>query len=92
MTSLTARQRVFVDEYVTDFNATRAAKSAGYSPQTARQMGADNLTKPYIRKEIDEALKRRSAELGSSVDKRINTHAAKAMNADFVLGMTDADG
>jgi phage terminase small subunit len=31
---LTPRQKRFVDEYLVDLNATRAAKRAGYSPKT----------------------------------------------------------
>jgi phage terminase small subunit len=52
--SLSIKQRLFVQEYLTNgFNATRAAMAAGYSMRTARQIGAENLTKPYIRAEID---------------------------------------
>ncbi|ASR46834.1 hypothetical protein B4V02_09150 [Paenibacillus kribbensis] len=32
---LTPKQRIFVMEYLRDFNATRAAVSAGYSKKTA---------------------------------------------------------
>jgi phage terminase small subunit len=46
---LTTKQRRFVSEYLKDPNATRAAIKAGYSPRTARQMGAENLTKPAIK-------------------------------------------
>jgi phage terminase small subunit len=53
---LNARQRVFVQEYLIDKNATRAAKAAGYSPKTARMAGHENLTKPYIRDAIDKAM------------------------------------
>jgi phage terminase small subunit len=72
MTTLNARQRAFAESYVVDFNATRAAESAGYSARTARQMGAENLTKLYIREEIGRLLKRRSSAIGISVEQRIN--------------------
>lgn len=51
-TELTERQVVFVAEYLTDFNATRAAIAAGYSKKSARAIGYENLTKPDIQKEI----------------------------------------
>ena len=61
---LTARQRRFVEEYCvirrregagpeTMLNGTQAAIAAGYSKKTARQMAHENLTKPYIQKEIE---------------------------------------
>ena len=46
--ALTAKQQRFVDEYLKDLNATQAAIRAGYSKSTARQMGAENLSKPVI--------------------------------------------
>ena len=52
---LTPRQERFVQEYVSCLNATQAAIQAGYSPHTARQMGYENLTKPYIRSAVARA-------------------------------------
>lgn len=46
--ALTDKQQRFVEEYVVDFNATQAAVRAGYSEKTARQVGSENLSKPYI--------------------------------------------
>ena len=43
---LTHKQRLFVEAY--QGNATEAALSAGYSKKTARSIGRENLTKPYI--------------------------------------------
>lgn len=54
---LTAKQKKFVDSYIADSNATRAALEAGYSKRTARFIGAENLTKPYIKDAIDERMK-----------------------------------
>lgn len=51
---LTAKQKRFVDEYLIDFNATQAAIRAGYSENTAQQIGAENLTKPLIKAEISK--------------------------------------
>lgn len=46
--AFTARQLRFVDEYLTDLNATQAAIRAGYSERTAASIGSENLTKPEI--------------------------------------------
>lgn len=48
MDKLTLKQKAFADNYIISGNATDAAKQAGYSEKTARQMGAENLSKPYI--------------------------------------------
>lgn len=50
------KQIVFVDEYLRTWNATRAAKAAGYSEKTARSMGSENLTKPDIKALIEKRL------------------------------------
>jgi phage terminase small subunit len=49
---LTAKQELFCYEYCIDFNATRAAIVAGYSKESAKVIGYENLTKPYIQKRI----------------------------------------
>lgn len=54
---LTPKQHIFILEYLVDKNATRAAKAAGYSARTARSIGAENLTKPYIWAEIAKGLR-----------------------------------
>ena len=53
---LTDKQRLFVQEYIIDLNATQAAIRAGYSQDSARQIGADNLSKTYIQEAIQEAM------------------------------------
>ena len=53
---MTAKQQLFVDEYLIDLNATQAALRAGYSEKTARSIGAENLSKPDIEKAIADAL------------------------------------
>jgi len=43
---LTTKQQAFVDHY--QGNATEAAIKAGYSKNTAKEIGCENLTKPNI--------------------------------------------
>ena len=54
---LTEKQRVFVERYCVHFNATKACKESGYSEETSRQMGSENLSKPYISDAINAKLR-----------------------------------
>lgn len=56
MTKMTLKQQRFADEYIITGNATQAAIKAGYSKKTAKVIANENLTKPYIKKYIDERL------------------------------------
>lgn len=53
---LTDKQRVFIVEYLTCWNASEAARRAGYSAKTAYSIGSENLRKPEIRAAIDARL------------------------------------
>lgn len=59
---LTELQKKFVKEYLVDLNAKQAAIRAGYSKKSAKLIGFENLTKPYlqdaIKKEIDKRARR----------------------------------
>lgn len=50
---LTLKQRRFIEEYLIDFNGCQAAIRAGYSESSAKEIAAENLTKPNIKSEID---------------------------------------
>lgn len=50
---LTAKQRLFADEYIKSGNATQSAIKAGYASKSVRFVGAENLTKPNIKSYID---------------------------------------
>lgn len=55
--NLTDKQRRFCEEYMIDLNATQAAIRAGYSENTAKEIGSENLTKPNIAEYIQELQK-----------------------------------
>lgn len=59
---LTEKQKRFIDYYIETGNATEAARRAGYSEKTAKQIGSENLTK------LDFFIKERLKEFE---DKRI---------------------
>lgn len=69
LTLLTAKQQVFVEEYLVDLNATQAAIRAGYSKKTARFIGCENLTKPNIAAAIAEKKAERSARVQLEADR-----------------------
>lgn len=54
MRNLTPKQKAFADYYVECGNATEAAKRAGYSESSAKEIGCENLTKPNISAYIAE--------------------------------------
>ncbi|HBE9110432.1 TPA: terminase small subunit [Clostridioides difficile] len=56
MAKLTEKQKRFCDYYIETGNATEAAIKAGYSEKTAKVIGAENLTKPYLKSYIDERI------------------------------------
>ena len=74
--AVTAKQQLFVAEYLVDLNATQAAIRAGYSQKTARAMGHENLTKPDIEEAIAEALKERRLRTEITQDRVLEELAA----------------
>lgn len=76
------RQAVFVEEYLTCWNAAEAARRAGYSEKTARAIGAENLTKP----DVQAAIVARLSELKATADEvmaRLTAHSRASME-DFI--------
>jgi phage terminase small subunit len=85
---LTDKQRVFVFEYLTCWNATEAARRAGYSEESARQIAAENLSKPYIKAEIE----RRMAEKAMPADEVLARLADQARGSIGEFVGTDEGG
>lgn len=54
---LTPKQKAFADYYLETGNATESAKLAGYSENSAKQIGTENLSKPSISQYIAERQK-----------------------------------
>lgn len=73
---LTLKQRRFIEEYMIDFNGTRAAIAAGYSKSSAYSTSWETLRKPEVKEEIE----RRLAELQLTPD------ATGKMIADIARG------
>jgi len=78
---LTAKQLVFIEEYLIDLNATQAAIRAGYSKKTAQQVGSQNLSKLVIQTAIQKAMDQRSERTGIT--------AVKVLDAIAEIGFAD---
>ena len=78
---LTPKQEIFCYEYCIDFNATRAAKVAGYNEKTAKVIGCQNLTKLYIKDRIKYMRDNLAETAGISALKIINEHSKIAFSS-----------
>ncbi len=88
---MTKKQKRFVEEYLIDLNATQAAIRAGYSPDSAKEIGSENLTKPNIAKAIDQAIAERSRRTGVNADRVVRELAKIAfVNAGEVVDLDTA--
>ena len=66
---MTKKQKVFVEEYLIDLNATQAAIRAGYSPDTAQEQGSRLLSNVMVKSAIDKAIAERSRRTGITQDR-----------------------
>lgn len=88
---MTKKQKRFVEEYLIDLNATQAAIRAGYSPDSAKEIGSENLTKPNIANAIDQVLAERSRRTGVNADRVVRELAKIAfVNAKDVIDFDSA--
>lgn len=85
---LTPKQKLFVEEYLCDLNASAAAKRAGYSEKRAGEIGYQLLQKTTIQAAIDEAQKQRAARTEITQDwvlTRLKEVAERCMQHEEVL-------
>ena len=90
MKTLTPKQRAFVEHYLAcGFNATEAAKRAGYSEKTANEQGSRLLANVSIRAAVDARLEK----LGMGSDEVLARLAAQARATmdDFIGSMDRID-
>lgn len=86
---LTPKQRRFIEEYATSFNAHDAALKAGYSAKTARNIACENLSKPYIKRALQEKMDELTTK---SQDKIISVlqRLQETINADIMDYVDDS--
>lgn len=68
---LTPRQKAFANWYLKTFNATEAARRAGYSARSAASIGSENLRKPEIAAYIHERVRAQDLEFVASADETL---------------------
>ena len=78
---MTPKQALFIQEYLIDLNATRAAIAAGYSPKTAYSIGQRLLKHVEIQGALEEAMKKRGQRTEITQD-RILRELARIAFAD----------
>jgi len=83
---LTDKQKRFCQEYVIDFNGTRAAEAAGYSKKTARATAYETLTKQYIQDEIRKLTKKTTDKLEVSAERVVAELAKMGLTYKDKLG------
>jgi phage terminase small subunit len=72
---LTLKQERFCQEIVVDWNAAAAARRAGYSKATAKQIATENLSKPYLLERIKVELDRLSKRAEMDAEEAIRETA-----------------
>ena len=80
MAKLTAKQQMFVKEYLVDLNATQAAIRAGYSAKTAEWIGPQLLGKTHVATAIQAAMDERSARVEITADRVLQEIAKLAFS------------
>lgn len=86
---LTPKQKVFVQEYLVDLNATQAAIRAKYSSRRAMEIGWQLLQKTTVRVAIQAAMDRRAARTEVTADRVVLEYARIAfadMRSFFAWG------
>lgn len=100
MAKLTNKQKLFVQEYLIDLNATQAAIRAGYAINRASEQGHQLLQKTTVSAEIEKALAERSRRTGISQDRVIQELAKIAFvnirdvvndDAEILINADEAD-
>lgn len=88
---LTEKQKAFADEYIISLNATEAAKKAGYSEDSARTIGAQNLSKRNVQKYIQKRLKEKEEERIATQDEVLEylTKVMRGEEADILSGVAE---
>jgi phage terminase small subunit len=75
---LIVKQKRFCEEYLVDFNAAQASIRAGYSKNTAKEIGYENLNKTEIQQNIQAQLKVLQERTGITQERVLNELAKVA--------------
>ena len=92
MAKLTGKQKMFIKEYLVDLNATQAALRSGYSEKTARQVGSENLSKPYIQEAIQKEVQKRASGVSITVEDVLQDLIDTRLQCQGKMSYIDAQG
>lgn len=90
---LTAKQKRFADLYVKTGNAAQSAIGAGYSKHSAKQIGKENLTKPYLKAYITAETNNIKSDtiMGAQEAMELLTRIARGQEKESVVVSTQFD-
>lgn len=74
--ALSKKRKAFINEYLKCWNASEAARKAGYSPRSAGSIGHEILQIPEVRQEIQQRLD----EMKMSADEVLMLLSKRARN------------
>ena len=66
--ALTPKQQAFIENYMIDLNATKAAIAAGYSPKTAQEQGSRLLSNVMVAKALEIEQRKRTNSAGITAE------------------------
>jgi phage terminase small subunit len=91
--ALTAKQEKFVEEYLIDLCVTQAAIRAGYSVNSASQIGSELMNKPHVQEAIAAAKKARAERAGVTQEWVLQelVKIAQSNMADYMVATDDGD-
>lgn len=75
---LTTKEQLFVMEYLACNSGAEAARRAGYSENTAKEIAYENLTKPHIKDAIEQKRTEQLGDIESRTDWLVNRLTVEA--------------
>lgn len=79
-TPLTRKEKIFCKEYIIDFNGTRSAKAAGYSPVKTNRAATKIMNYPNVKAEIERLIEERSKRIQITGDMVVEELAKLGFN------------
>tara|TARA_A200000159_G_scaffold134418_1_gene133007 strand:+ start:51 stop:482 length:432 start_codon:yes stop_codon:yes gene_type:complete len=82
---LTTKEQLFVMEYLACNNGAEAARRAGYSEHTAKEIAHENLTKPHVQEALEAKRTEQLGDIESRTDwlvNRLTTEATDKKNGE----------
>lgn len=85
---MTEKQKKFCIEYLKDLNATQAAIRAGFSKNSAAEIGYEYLRKPHIKKyidlELDDVMQESKTQLKTRIIKELKDVSFTGVGIDLI--------